>query len=87
MIESYQFQFDQNSQNNQKTEQKQSIFFSPKERLVYFKAKYQAFKIELNNIILNDRYNDLDDLLSKLITNIIDFYVSLQLKVKIKFFK
>lgn len=73
IIKSLQFYANQNAQLA-RVEQKQ-IYLSLKEKLNFFMVKFQAFIIELDNIVQNNRYYALNDLLSKIITSIIEFYV------------
>ena len=73
MIESYQFFTDQNAQIA-RIELKQS-FYNLKEKLIYLKVKFEAFHIELDNILLNNKYDKLDYLLVQIILTMIDFYV------------
>lgn len=71
-----------------KVELKQ-IFFNLKEKLNYFKTKLKAFCIELDTLILENNYNQLDDLLCQIIATLVEFYVSIifNLILNIKFSK
>ncbi len=74
IIESYSHFFDQYVQLV-RIEKKQ-LYYNLNEKLNYYRVKLIAFTIEISNLVSNDRFDQLNDLLNMINLVLIEFYVS-----------
>lgn len=73
LIESYELIADQFASNT-KIEFKQA-YFNLQEKLRYYKVKFEAMSIQISHIVVDDKLEELPDLLEKIIFIIIELYV------------
>jgi hypothetical protein len=58
--------------------ERRQFFYNLKEKLTYFKLKFQAFLIEINIFLLNNLFDKFDSIFMKFVFNLIEFYVNLR---------
>ena len=54
---------------------RQQTLLSVGEKLLYYKLKFEAFTIEITNVMAHDKYESLDTFVDVIIVKMVEFYV------------